>query len=273
MSQKLLKFSVSQIILEGYSKVGLDDFSKIQPEEIDPLLFKKGTPDEETLSINITEKATLSDRFITLYFLNGDKYPYSEKVVDKNLNEQDNPRSPDQIELDDQFFVLIDTKTQRIYISDLRRKPLIKEWLHDRLQVEVTIKAIIDESEFLNKIKNINKISFTIVPNLFNSTSNSLSQRLVEDIYGFGAEKARLELDFGNSRLTDQIASKINAILGRKAEYQEITVIGRSDSEMESILNLEGITNTITVDVSLDPKSKLLNVGEVFASLINKIAE
>lgn len=271
MPNKILRFSVNQIVIDDKPSIDINDFDSIPTEEVDPQVIYKDKPEEETLSVKRVHKNITDNRFISVYILSGDKYPYSQKVVDHSLAERDNPRSPDEIELNKQLFVLIDTLTMRMYISDQRTRNSFCSWLTSKISSEVNVKAIFNEADFLSKIKSIDKLSFTITPNLFNSSSDSLTEHLVQDIHGYGAERARLELFYGNSRVTDPIMSKITTLMGRKYDFDDITVVGRSDGEMESVLNLNEITNTIIIDVPEDQESKLINYEEVFARLIGKV--
>lgn len=271
MPNKILRFSVNQIVIDDKPSIDINDFDSIPTEEVDPQVIYKDKPEEETLSVKRVHKNITDNRFISIYILSGDKYPYSQKVVDHSLAERDNPRSPDEIELNKQLFVLIDTLTMRMYISDQRTRNSFCSWLTSKISSEVNVKAIFNEADFLSKIKSIDKLSFTITPNLFNSSSDSLTEHLVQDIHGYGAERARLELFYGNSRVTDPIMSKITTLMGRKYDFDDITVVGRSDGEMESVLNLNEITNTIIIDVPEDQESKLINYEEVFARLIGKV--
>lgn len=271
MLNKILRFSVNQIVIDDKTSIDISDFDSIPTEEVDPQVIYKDKPKEETLSVKRVHKNITDNRFISIYILSGDKYPYSQKVVDHSLAERDNPRSPDEIELNKQLFVLIDTLTMRMYISDQRTRNSFCSWLTSKISSEVNVKAIFNEADFLNKLKSIDKLSFTLTPNLFNGSSDSLAMHINQDIHGYGAQRARLELFYGNSRITDPIVSKISALMSRKYDFDEITVVGRGDGEMESVLNLNEITNTIIIDVPEDQESKLINYEEVFARLIGKV--
>jgi len=202
----------------------------------------------------------------------GDKYPYPTKVVNEDLCEEDNPRAPGLIELDQQLFVLIDVNTQRIWISNQQKKGEIRLWLKNKLDTNIIIKSIINDIDFIEKIKSVKEISFSVVPNLFNSSQqDTLSSHLIEDMLGFGAKKAKLSLEYDNSKISGTIKSKINSMIGRKDEFNDITVIGRSDENLESTFNLEEITSRIQVDVPINESSKLLDPSNIFLTLIGKI--
>ena len=272
MSKKTLKFTVSQLIINS-SHFDLSTFSDLKDADLDTykVVHKEGEK-EEILSITKFTKALEEERFITIYFNEGNKFPYTDKVIDSNLEEHDNPRSAEEIELDNQFFVLIDVKTQRIFMSDQRKKTSFISWLNEKMKKEIVIKPIISEKEFIQKIKSINKICFTVVPNIFNSQNKDiLSNKLLQDIYGFDAEEGHIELSYNDAKISEKIINKLKALFGRKEEFKEITVIGRSDENFESIFNINEIINAIYIDIDCSNETKLLDEKNVFAVLINKI--
>ena len=272
MSKKALKFTVNQLIINS-SRFDLDTFSDLKGADLDThKVAHKEDDKEEILSIKKITKTIEDERFITVYFNEGSKFPYTDKVIDSKLDEHTNPRSPEEIELDNQFFVLIDVQTQKIFMSDQRKRSAFSSWLNEKIKKQIEIKPIISEEEFIQKIKSINKIYFTVVPDLFNYTNEDiLSNKLVQDIYGFGAEEGRIELSYNDARMTDKILNKLKALIGRKRDFKDITVIGRSDDNFESIFNIDEIINSIYIDIDCNDEVKLLDEKNVFAVLINKI--
>lgn len=124
----------------------------------------------------------------------------------------------------------------------------------------------------MDKIHSISRVSFAIVPNLFNSASqDTLSDHIVTDIYGFGAEKARLDLDYRNASMTDGLKNKLTSLMKQRVQFKEITIIGRSDEGFESVFSLEEVVNKIIIDVSLQEKTNLLDCSIVFSLLTDKI--
>ena len=272
MVNKPLKFSIFQLIIETESPFTVETFSSINDSDLET--FEIGPKEEkETLQIKRVNKECFEDRFITFHFNEGNKFPYSPTVIDAtDLTEKENPRPAEDIELDDQFFVLMDVSSQRIYLSDQRKKGTFSAWLKEKINKETHIKSIINEEEFLNKIKSVNRIYLSVVPNLFNTSSQDiLSHNLARDIYSFGGEKARLEIEYGNTRMTDIIKDKFNQVLGRKGDFQEVTIIGRSDEGFESIFNLDEVISKLVIDVSVQEKTNLLDPTIVFNILIDKI--
>jgi len=272
MSKRNLKFTVSQLIINS-SLFDLSTFSDLKDADLDTYkVTHKKEDKEEILSIKKFTKAVEEERFITIYFNEGNKFPYTDKVIDSNLEEHDNPRSPEEIELDNQFFVLVDVKTQRIFMSDQRKKTSFISWLSEKIKKQIEIKPIISEEEFIQKIQSINKICFSVVPNLFNSQNEDiLSNKLVQDIYGFSADEGYIELTYNDAKMTDKILDKLKALIKRKKDFKDITVIGRGDNNFESIFNIDEIISAIYIDIDCGDEAKLLDEKNVFAVLINKI--
>jgi hypothetical protein len=273
MANKNLKFYVHQVIIKGLSPFNCATFDVIKSFDTETQEMKKVKDGKnEILSVSKIAKIVYEDRFIALSFDEGDKYPYPPKVVNDSLCEEDNPRAPSLIELDEQLFVLIDIGTQRIWISNQQKRGDIRIWLEKKLHKDVCIKSIINNGEFIDKIKSVKEISFSVAPNLFNSPGqDTLSSHLVGDIYGFGAKKARLSLEYENSKISDKIKAKLSNLFGKQNEFEDITVIGRSDEDFESTFNMNEITSKLQIDLPVDEKSKLLDAATVFASLIKKI--
>jgi len=278
MSKKELKFSVNQLIVDG-QEFDISAFVSIEKEGSETQeITHMENKDTEVVSIKKFTKNVTENRFVAIYINEGEKFPYSTTVIDSNdpkLGEQKNPRPPEQIELDNQFFVLIDQEKQRIFMSDQRRKKSLIKWLSEKTEKDILMKSIIEEEKFIEKIQSINKISFSVAPTLWNSANEDiLSNNLVKDIHGFGAEKANIELIYKNGTwVTDAIVQKFNSLIGKKDEFDDIVVIGRSDENFESIFNLHEIISKISIEVEIDTESKKLDPEGVFSSLIEQIKE
>lgn len=267
--KKSIKFTINQLIIDD-QPFNIDSFDRVISEDIDAGKLRNSETNEiEITSIKKVAKELQGDRFITLYFNYGDKFPYAPKVMKPDLNEYDNPRSPDEIEMREQFFVLIDKQTQRIYLSDQRKKKFLKTWLELKIIKPVVIKSIIKEDEFITKIKSLSSIYFSVVPNLMSSAQGSfLSESLVQDINGFDAERAKLELAYNKKGLTPNLIQKIKDIIANKLSFEEIVIIGRDENDFESVLNFDEVTSKLSVDVEIDTKSNMFECENVFSELI-----
>ncbi|EKE18533.1 MAG: hypothetical protein ACD_9C00304G0003 [uncultured bacterium] len=136
MSKKTLKFSVNQLIIDGQI-FDASAFASVKDEELETqVITQKEQESAEVLTIKKIKKAVTENRFIAIYFNEGDKFPYPKTVIDStdpNFGEKDNPRPPEQIELDNQFFVLADIEKQRVFMSDGRKKGSFNTWLLKKL--------------------------------------------------------------------------------------------------------------------------------------------
>lgn len=274
MKKKELKFAVNQLIVEG-NNPDIEDFDLIKENDLEKysLHYKEGQKEkEEILSIKKISKNIFNNRFIGFYSEEGDKFPYSDKVINSELNEVDNPRSPEEIELKNQFFCLVDIKTGRIYISDQRKKKLLEDWLKKKIKKDVIIKPLMLEKDFIDKVTSLREISFSVEPNLLNAYNfGTLSTELSQDIFGFGAQEAIIKLIYKNKKISKEIIEKIRALIGRKKDFKNITIIGRTSDEFESIFNIDEIINKVSIWIEPDLNTQKIDCEIVFNSLINNI--
>ncbi len=272
MADKPIKFSGNQLVIGTLGNFDVATFNSIQDSDTEHMDIKVSDKVTETIYIKKTSKNVYEERFVALYFNYGNKYPYSKtvaKVEGDDLKELDNPRTPDLIELDDQLFVVIDTTLQRIWLSNQRQRNEVAKWLKEKVGQEIYVKSIIKEAEFIDKLRSVQEISFTVLPDLFNSADQqSLSSHLVQDIFGFGAEKARVQLFYKNSNITDTIKEKFNGLIAKRDNFQEVVVVGRSEEGFDTVFNLDEVVSKITVNVGSDETSKLLDPDSVFNSVM-----
>lgn len=275
MASKTISFSGNQLIIEGKQPFTISDFKPIKSSEETAEVIEVAKNKKETLSIMGVSKSTFDGRFVAIYINEGDKFPYVDKVkkiVRGKIKELDNPRDSEEIEMRGQLFIVVDTQSQRIWLSDQRRKKQIIGWLKEKLGVDIEIKAIIQESNLVDRLTNVSEISFSVVPSLFNQIGqDTLSSKLSEDIYGFDAEKARVQLYYSNKKMTDKIKGKILGIVGKKENFEDICVIGRSDEDFETVFNTDGVVTKLTVSVAVIKETKLFSETEVFRALMQEI--
>lgn len=264
-----LKFCVNQIILGNGKPFEILNFKGVF-EDSNPIKVKN-----EVIGVSKTEVTVLENRFFCVYFERGEKYPYPDTVFNtESMHEDDNPRPSDHIELSEQEFVVIDQTTQKIYLTSQKHRSQTAEWLRTRLagKEEVHIKPILAEKDFIDRIKSVNEISLTVVPNtLFNAAGGaSLSQALKEDALGYGAEEATLKLKY-KKKMMAEIKDQAKEILEHKAEFKDITIVGKDIDGFESTFNTTEITSKISIESPHDPKTKKYVPSEAFRELIEKI--
>ena len=266
-----LVFTANQLIIEGKEKLLPTDFELIKAQDAENFAVTQKNGESETLSVKKIYKDIVDDRFVALFFQSGEKFPYPPKVIGADLQETNNPRAPEQIELDDQLFVLIDTAAGRIYLNNQKKKTELSLWLQQKLKHDITIKAILSEGDFINRLRSISQISFSLVPDLITSVSeDTLTKNLQRDIYGFESEYAKLIFKYRDSGISGNIRKKVLNLLKHKDNYRDITVIGRDDNNLEAIFNTDEVTSRMTVTVSSDI-NRLPEKATVFKTLIHDV--
>ena len=236
--QKNLTFSIHTLIVNSGrdGDFTLNNFSSIQNQTTD--FIEKN---EKKDSLKKVEKKVIGDRFICICTTMGKRKPYSSTVINLDTEEEyDNPKKDHEVELNDKFFALVDILKQRLFISDLRRRDSFCEWLKEKLnKEEIYTKSILKEKDFLEKIKEINQINFFITPDLFNKDNQkTLDKKLIEDIWGYEADNAKLTLNYNQKRVNGNILSKLKEIFAKKSDFNNISIVGKNDKNFESIFNL-----------------------------------
>ena len=266
-----LFFSVNQLIIDG-RKAKIDDFDPIQ-DKLEHQEIGTGR-EKETLSAKKISKEIRDSRFVCIYLEEGDKYPYPDKVVDSSKSKEiKNPRSVNQIELTNQFFAVIDVDSSRLYVSKQRNRNQFANWLGEIIKRKIEVKGVIKEEDFVKTIEYIKEISLSVEPSLFSSLSKTLSAKLVEDLYGFEAEETVVTFKYKKKKITDQVIQRVKDLIGRKSDFTDLTIVGRSDELFSTVFNTGEVINRITVPVDPNKSTQKFNAGEVFATLIKIIKD
>lgn len=273
MAQQELKFSANQLVIEGIDVLELATFNTIKKEEFETESIKKIDGSDEILSIKKVEKNIHENRFVSIVIEYGDKYPYADKVYDSSdKKDTNNPRPPEDIEYSGQLFVLVDVKFGRIYISDQRQKNSVVSLLTQKISKPVVIKPLIIEQDFIDKISSISKISLTAESSIFNTgTEYDLPQALESDRYGYGAERAVLELIYKKNYKVGNIREKIRGLIKSKDKLKAITIVGRTTDGIEAIFNTSEIVTKLSTYPTYNERTKKFIPEEVFACLIQAI--
>jgi hypothetical protein len=267
MAPKELCLSGNRLVIDNLEIIEPSDFDVIPTQATEPLTIAG-----EILSIDKVERLVYNERFLSLYFERGDKYPYPDKVYDAaTSSEVDNPRSADEVELDVQFFVLIDCEKQRIYLSNQRVKTWLEKFLTTKLGRNVTIKPVIDEGDFMDKISSISEVTLSADASEV-STKETLAGILASDAYGYGAVRAELRLVYKQRKsLSERARNAANEFLGRRGEFKKLTIVGRSSEGFERVFNSEEIAYKIPTRPEVDPKTGKFISEAVFMAAMLRI--
>lgn len=268
MTEKDLWFSIFQLIID-WETFSISDFSWIKNDDLETDKIW-----DEVVKVKKIYKDEYEERFISFYFEWGDRFPYSETVIDIDTkSEVINPRESNLIELDEQLFVLLDQQNQRLYISDQRQKNYFLAWLKAQTQRNLYLKALIEKSQFLEKLQSVWEISFCAEPNLLLNT-NSLGTHLLEDIYGYWATEVRVSLSYWEgSHIWEDLMARINNLFSHQESFKKITVIWKTDDKLSSIFNMEEVVNKVYISAEFNKISKKYDPTQIFSRLIFKIKE
>jgi hypothetical protein len=90
-------------------------------------------------------------------------------------------------------------------------------------------------------------------------------------VYGYGADSMEVKLTYANSKVSDRIMNKLNSLIGRKTEFDKISVIGRNDQNFESVFNTDEVINRVLITAEVDEKTEQYEPQSVFNLLISQI--
>ena len=263
------KFSIVRLNTEDRS-FGIDRFFSIQSEEGKP------HPSKDDIGKNILIQSKIfNNRFFSLYFEEGNALPRAETVYDSDVSKDvENPRHSNQIERREQTFILIDSKTQKVFLSNFGKKQKVIDYLKEKLVVEeLDIKNIIDRNNFTEQIKKVERIYFAASPGLF-TAEGILGEVLSRNInnYGVDIKKLGLYIKFDKDSVTQKLKGLIEKLLDQQEGHliDKLEVCGRSDENFERVFNTGEIIDKIEIDV--EPKeSGMFDRKVVFEALIQTI--
>lgn len=264
------QFSIALLKI-GKVPFSINTFENIMPKEIKDEKFG-----EEIQCNKVIEKEIKENRFICIYFEEGNTIPRTDFVYNRTTqSDEENPRSIDQIERDSQTFVLIDIQTQRIFISNFKKKKAIESWIIEKVKEPVFIKDIIDRENFLDEIEGINTIYLSAVPNLF-SSMGILGQELTNDYHNYGTRIKHIgvKISFEENNLPEPLKKMAYKIMKQRSggAIQKLEISGRYDEKFERVFNTEEIIDRIMVE-TMPLKSGLLDKNQIFNNLIQQIPQ
>lgn len=221
-------------------------------------------------------KENLNDKYFWLYARYGKSLPYSKIVFNTNVNKNEkNPRITEQIELNKQLFAIYCVESRVFYLSNKKTKSWIEIYLKEKLKQEVVIKSFYKNvDEFLEQIKNVEKVKFVRKNNLF-SLDGGISKifPIPKDPYGLGEPcELMVEMNYLNAKKTNSFIKKLKNLYDMKKtnEIDSLICVGRDDKNFESVFNADSFTQKITVEAKKD-KEGLYDPTEVKHALMYKI--
>ena len=226
----------------------------------------------------VISKENINDEYFWLYARYGKPLPHPDTVYNaRQEQEEDNPRSTDQIELAKQLFALYCINSKILYLSNRQKKSWVEEYLKEKLRQDVVIKSFFKNvDEFTQQIKNIEKVKFVAKHDLFTYKSDIMEIfPSPNDLFGLGMpEDFTLEANFNRAKLTDAFRDFLNKMVNWKnnCEADSLLCIGRDDKNFETIFNADSFIQKINVEAVKDGQG-LYDPTKVKQALLSKIKE
>ena len=224
----------------------------------------------------VISKENIDDEYFWLYARYGNPLPHPDTVYNaRQEQEEDNPRSTDQIELAKQLFALYCINSNTLYLSSRKKKSWVEEYFKSKLRRDVVIKNFFkDVDEFIRQIKSVEKVNFVAKSNLFTSQGSIMKIfPSPNDLFGLGMpEDFTLEANFNRARLTDTFIDYLKKMVGWKnnCEADSLLCIGRDDKNFETIFNADSFIKKISVGAEKDDQG-LYDPAVIKQALLSKI--
>lgn len=227
-------------------------------------------------SVSLKHKGTINlaeiikkDNYICITIEYGTTMPRPDHVINYETDEnEENPRQPGQIE-PKQMFAMIDIDNSCIWASSLKKISII-ETLFTKLDYRIELKNIYNADEFISKLKTVDNIKLTSTPeNLFKESC--LNETLDNNVYGYGASLATLELKYKNKkRINLQAFENIKDLFRKRNSFTKFIICGRDDGNMGVVFNNETLVEKIFLDVLYNDAGQY-DPEEVYDALIKRI--
>lgn len=219
----------------------------------------------------VIEQEVIDDRFYWLYAAYDNAEMFSDYVVNQKTGEKEvNPRSKSQVEPRQQFFVCVDSKDNRLYLNDIKKKGFVEKYLSERLNLEVRVKYIYKSlDEFCKTMKMLKGFRFTQTKNLFSEQDDlfyMMGNQFGQDL----PEKLILSVEYSSLPLIDRGRKVLEKLFNRKNQLDDITIIGCNDDGIEESYDFESIIQHVDINVKKD-QNEHYDVNVVKDTLLEKL--
>lgn len=249
-----INFHLYTIVLEDcknvnrYARISYDTFNDM--ESGDKNYNEKGV----FYKVHIEKES----QCLWLSFNYGSPNPRAETVINtKKGTERDNPRKEDEAEPKDQLFVLI-KYDEFLYISDVRKKNFLKNFLEKEYKLSFLIKRIIiSANNFIEKISQVEEISFTNVSDLF--SQDNIYRNALTDLTGIDSpDTFTISAQYkGESVKTlKKFLNRIGFQMEKQGLSNSLTIKGIDERGFENIFNADSFSKKITIKLEKEKDGK-----------------
>ena len=226
----------------------------------------------------VISKENINDEYFWLYARYGNPLPHPDTVYNaRQEQEEDNPRSTDQIELAKQLFALYCINSNTLYLSSRIKKSWVEEYLKAKLNQDVAIKNFFKNvDEFIQQLNSIEKVKFVAKRNLF-TLQGSIMKIFPSpnDLFGLGMpEDFTLEANFNRVKLTDAFIDHLKKMVDWKnnCEADSLICVGRDDKNFETVFNADSFIKKLSVEATKDGQG-FYDPAVIKQALLSKIRE
>lgn len=260
-----LKFKALHIIIEGHNSI-YDDVEKI-------ISFGKNKY-EYNNEVFLIEKKIVDNRYLWMYCQYENSKLYGEIVLDTEKEKQHkNTRKKNEIELRKQLFLILDTESQLLYLSDITKKGAIKAYFTEELQADIIIKNLYSSlDEFQKSVKILKKLKFTQYRNISNTLDKeSIFMQQANELGLDMPEKIMMQIEYPNT-FVGNLKNGIQILKKKKDQgyFSDIILIGEDDFGIEQSFDFTSIIKNIEVAVKKNEDDRY-DENEVERNFFEKI--
>ena len=163
-----------------------------------------------------------------------------------------NTRKKYEIELRKQLFLILDTESQLLYLSDITKKGAIKAYFTEELQADIIIKNLYSSlDEFQKSVKVLKKLKFTQYRNISNTLDKeSIFMQQANELGLDMPEKIMMQIEYPNT-FVGNLKNGIQILKKKKDQgyFSDIILIGEDDFGIEQSFDFTSIIKNIEVAV------------------------
>lgn len=199
-----------------------------------------------------------TDSFIWFSFDFGRPNPRDEHLTDIITGEKrENEREITEAELIQQFFCLYNYSTELFYISNIKKKNIIRNILKEKIKQTFSFSNILKtKEEFISILKEVNKITFTETRHLF--SHDSKRRNALKDLTGIDAPKEfTIEANYEKSNQLNSFLT--NLFEGKnRHELKDLIICGNDENDFEIVFNNDTFSKKIEIKNAKNENGKYI---------------
>ena len=186
---------------------------------------------------------------------------------------QKTPRNKNELELRKQLFLILDTESQLLYLSDITKKGAIKAYFTEELQADIIIKNLYSSlDEFQKSVKILKKLKFTQYRNISNTLDKeSIFMQQANELGLDMPDKIMMQIEYPNT-FVGNLKNGIQSLKKKKDQgyFSDIILIGEDDFGIEQSFDFTSIIKNIEVAVKKNEDDRY-DENEVERNFFEKI--